>query len=463
MAGWDLATNGGFIAQLSLDGVIQFSASLTFPVVAMTIDGLGRPFVTVITDGDDGFSVERLEPDGSESSWIVSLPWEPNQPVAVAADQNGDAWIFGENYAGNGVLWRFDSQGNQTLLQAVAGSGAGSLAVDSAGNAYIGGYTAAATSMKNSLATCGTSYLAVYAPDGSLLQSTYVPGAGGGALAYLTTGPNSTIYAVAAAPGEQGGSILARFSPNPAAQTVPLACMGSAATYGTGPIAPGEIVTLFGSGLGPVQGMKTQATLESPFPTMVANVEVIFDGKPAPLLWVQDAQINVVVPWELTPGQTTQVCVLNNEVPTNCLTWPVVQTAPGVFTVDGTYAAALNGDGTINSAANPAKLGSVVSVFATGLGPINPPQADGSLVGLPLPLNQISATASYAPECSDPLFCANLPLTVYYAGPAPFELAGLTQINVQTPPVTASAQYPYAGEMSISGPYQGFRVYLAGP
>jgi hypothetical protein len=43
----------------------------------------------------------------------------------------------------------------------------------------------------------------------------------------------------------------------------------------------------------------------------------------------------------------------NNGTKTNCLTWPAVQIAPGVFTVAGTHAAALNEDGTINSAANP--------------------------------------------------------------------------------------------------------------
>jgi hypothetical protein len=62
-------------------------------------------------------------------------------------------------------------------------------------------------------------------------------------------------------------------------------------------------------------------------------VEVTFDGTPAPLLWVQDMQINVVAPWSLTPGQTTQVCVTYSGAKTNCLTWPVVETAPAVFTV----------------------------------------------------------------------------------------------------------------------------------
>jgi len=113
---------------------------------------------------------------------------------------------------------------------------------------------------------------------------------------------------------------------------------------------------------------------------------------PAPLLWVQDSQINGVCAMVGKAGSgtglaapTTQVCVTYNNVPTNCLGLPVAQTAPGVFTVDGAYAAAVNQDGTTNSASNPAPAGSLVSVWATGLGPITPAQADGTLVGLPLP------------------------------------------------------------------------------
>src|ERR1039457_3132609 len=138
-----------------------------------------------------------------------------------------------------------------------------------------------------------------------------------------------------------------RLSPDSNVRTYQRACLVNGASFGAEAVAPGEIVTLFGNGLGPQQGIQTSATLHSPFPAQIANVKVTFDGTPAPLLWVQDAQINAVVPWSLTPGQTTHVCVSYNAVETNCLAWPVAQTAEGLFMVDGTYAAALNEDGTI--------------------------------------------------------------------------------------------------------------------
>jgi len=450
VAGWNLTTNGGFIVRLTLDGVIEFNASLTSPVMAVTIDGLGRPFVTIAPGGFDSYAVERLNPDGSETSWVISPPWQANELPAVAADQNGNAWIFGEEYPNNVVLWRFDAQGDQTLMQTVAGTGAGSLAVDIAGNAYLSGYSTSVIPMKNSLATCGTSYLGVFAPDGSILQSTYIPGAGNGGLGYFTMGPNSTLYAVGAAPGANSGSLLVRFSQNGDARTVPLVCMGSAATYGTGPIAPGEIVTLFGNGLGPEQGIQTQATLQSLFPMQVAGVKVTFDGNPAPLLWVQDGQINVVAPWSLTPGDSTQVCVSNNQAQTNCLTWPVVQTAPGVFTVDGTYAAALNQDGTVNTATNPAQAGSVVSIFATGMGPINPSPPDGSLLEPPLPVDVLPMAVVYNAGCFFVFYCTFTDPTVSYQGPASLEVAGLTQISFQAPPPITNSNATSGGDFWLT-------------
>jgi uncharacterized protein (TIGR03437 family) len=236
--------------------------------------------------------------------------------------------------------------------------------------------------------------------------------------------------------------------------------VGSSASLVIGAMAPGELVTLFGNGLGPQQGIATQATPQSPYPTQAANVQVTFDGTPAPLLWVQDAQINVVAPWSLSPGRKTEVCVSYNAVQTNCLNWPVVQTAPAVFTVDGIHAAALNQDGTLNSADNPAPLGSIVSVFATGLGPIAPPQANGTLMGLPLPTNVLTVGVEADFTIGIPFGVAvTTPFDVKYAGPAPSLVAGASQINFQV------GEFPSYGAvyLNLASTYSpGFEVYIAG-
>ena len=177
---------------------------------------------------------------------------------------------------------------------------------------------------------------------------------------YLRPGRRAKAWPTQTGPfpaGTTGGIFLSNLSStasNSPAPTYSLACAGSSASLAIGSVSAGEVVTLFGNGLGPQQGVQAHIAPPSSNPTRMADAQVTFDGTPAPLLWVQDTQINLVAPWSLTPGQSTQVCVSYNNVNTNCLTLPVVQATPAVFMVDGRYAAALNQDGTYNSAANPA-------------------------------------------------------------------------------------------------------------
>jgi uncharacterized protein (TIGR03437 family) len=325
----------------------------------------------------------------------------------------------------------------------------------------------------------------VFAPDGSILQTTYLPGAGAASWAgfpgfsgLVAVSADSSVFVLDSydgsigptrtgpfpAPSGSGGSsaILFHLSPNASASLAPLACMGNAATFAIGPVAPGELVALYGSGLGPRQGVPTQATRTTPFPTQAAGVEVTFDGTPAPLLWVQDAQINLAVPWSVS-GPATKVCVTYNQVPTNCLSWPVAAVSPGVFTTDGVHAAAWNQDGTFNSAANPAPLNSIVSILATGLGPIGPAQADGSLVGSPLPVNTLPVQL----QCQGIANCpAEIAYSTLYAGPAPDEIAGVSQIDFYaSDAVLDDGLVPlYVAVQTPSGPVlsNAFQIYVTG-
>jgi uncharacterized protein (TIGR03437 family) len=104
----------------------------------------------------------------------------------------------------------------------------------------------------------------------------------------------------------------------------------------------------------------------------------------------------------------------------------VAQTAPGVFTADGSgrgQAAAVNQDGTKNGAAAPAAAGSVISLFATGEGQTFPAGVDGKLAGDPLPHPVAVVTVTIG----------GAPAEVRYAGAAPGQIAGLMQVNVVVP------------------------------
>jgi uncharacterized protein (TIGR03437 family) len=471
---------------------IDYTRILAGSPTSIAVDSSGAAFIggyATIQGVATGY-LARLDPGGS-AGFYARLPQEIGPAVAV--DANGNVALFA-----NGLLDRVDAAGAVSVSTAVAGADRAAFALDAAGTAYITGATTQLRPVKNSLGTCGwdsdtspaptpetANWLSVIAPDGSLLQTTYIPGGGGTVAAnavvpLIATGPNSTVYVLATAGASfapthaspllqtgNGAGALFRLSPNANAQTFPLACVGDAASFNTGPISPGEIVTLFGNGLGPQQGVQTQATLQSPCPAKAGNVEVTFDGTPAPLLWVQDAQINAVVPWSVTPGRNTQICFTYNNVKTNCLTWPVVETAPAVFTVDGVHAAAVNQDGTPNSADNPAPVGSIVSIWATGLGPITPAQPDGTLVGLPLPGNvlPVGVVNEWATPGLWPCGCGggsgSDPLVVTYAGPAPYMVAGASQINFQVPHYRVGTFGAlYLTLPSAQSP--GFQIYVAG-
>jgi uncharacterized protein (TIGR03437 family) len=193
-----------------------------------------------------------------------------------------------------------------------------------------------------------------------------------------------------------------------------------------GPIAPGEIVVIYGVGLGPdplVQGQPQNGS----FGNQVAGVQVLFNGVPGPVLYAWTKQVAAVVPFEVAVGGSARVQVLYSGQTVFDQTVAVSYAVPGVATADASgsgQAAAINQDGSRNSPANPAKLGSVVSLFWTGGGQMFPALTDGQLTTdatLPGPGVPVSALVG------------GLTSTVQYVGIAPTYVSGLLQINIQIP------------------------------
>lgn len=470
-------TETAYVVRINAAGTaIDYTAQVNGDPTSIAVDASGAAYVSGTETNPQGVNtgfLARLAPDGSAGYYSI-FPNGRSQTVAV--DAGGNVVLFG-----GGLVQRIDSTGAVAVSTATGGNTA--FALDSAGNAYVTVVTNHMVPVKNSLATCAidlsspapgySQLLSVVAPDGSIPQTTYIPGGNNLGSPLLAVGPNSTVSVTATAgrgfvPTQTGpfaaqttgGTFLTHLSPQGSAQTFPLGCVGNAASFALASLSPGELVTLYGNGLGPQQGVSTQATAQTAYPKTVSNVQVTFDGIPAPLLYVQDAQINAVAPWSLTPGQNTKVCVTYNSATTNCLTWPVAQAAPAVFTYDGFRAAALNQDGSINSAQNPAAVGSLVSVFCTGLGPITPTQPDGALIGSPVPANVLAVGVEADYTIGIPLGVPETEqFTISYAGPAPTLAAGVSQINFEVQP------FPSYGAiyLKIGSTYSPpFEVYIAG-
>jgi uncharacterized protein (TIGR03437 family) len=164
-----------------------------------------------------------------------------------------------------------------------------------------------------------------------------------------------------------------------------------------GPVAPGQIVSIFGVGIGPLA-------------TYPAPAQVLFDQAPAGLLYTSTGQINAVVPFGVAGNSMTNVQVLYGGQST-AWTIPVAAASPAIFTLDSSgqgAAAVLNQDNSVNSPTNPAARGSVIQIFGTGVDPL-----------------KASAPVSVT--------IGGVSAVVEYAGPAPGTSGELYQVNALVP------------------------------
>jgi len=235
------------------------------------------------------------------------------------------------------------------------------------------------------------------------------------------------------------GAALLRLSN--AQPTLPAAGVTNAASFASGAVAPGEIVSLFGSALGPAVGASLQLTNPLLVANALAGVHVLFDGVPSPLAYASAGQVNAVVPYAVAGRSTTTLQVEYLGALSAPLSLPVAAAVPGLFTSTasgkGQGAILNNSDYSVNSAANPVPIGAYVDIYLTGAGVTSPASVDGLLVTAPfpqLPPNTVTVTMGGVP-------CPN----VVYAGAAPYLISGLTQITVQVPPgVTTGSSVPLA-------------------
>jgi uncharacterized protein (TIGR03437 family) len=225
---------------------------------------------------------------------------------------------------------------------------------------------------------------------------------------------------------DKSGNLLNRTASNGgAAPSFTAAAVLNAASFKGGAVAPGEMVTIFGTGIGPttLAGYQIANNLVS---GSVAGTRFLFDGNPAPIIYVSATQSTVLVPYEVAGQSTTQVVAEFQGVQSAPVTLNVVAALPGLFTISQNgsgQAAIVNQDFTINSASAPAAKGSTVLLFLTGDGQTNPPGVDGKLALDTLPRTAASVSVTMGGVSAD----------VAYSGVAPQSIAGFSQFNVVIP------------------------------
>ncbi len=217
---------------------------------------------------------------------------------------------------------------------------------------------------------------------------------------------------------------------NPPPGPTPTAITNSASGAVTA-IAPGELISIFGTLIGPATPASFIVNAQGGVDSRLSNTRVLFDGTPGTVLYTSQGQVNAIVPYEVATRTTTNVVVEYNGVTSPSITVSVNQTAPGIFTLNSSgkgQGAILNQNSTVNGSGNPAAKGSVVVIYATGEGQTTPLGVTGTITGatLKLPLNAVS------------LFIDGQNAEILYAGSAPGLVSGVLQINARVPANAAS-------------------------
>lgn len=199
----------------------------------------------------------------------------------------------------------------------------------------------------------------------------------------------------------------------------------------TAQVAPGEFLTLYGSGLA-----NTTASATLPFPTTFNGVQVFVNQTQAPIYYVSPTQISIVVPYGTTADSVAQIYVINNGANSNSVSAFTGSTSVGVFTNPAGglgYAAALHPDYSVISKSSPAQIGETVAVYLAGMGIVIPPVQDGAAASMTTLSTTTATPLVYLLDAGGNYLHAK----VSFSGLAP-GYAGLYQINFAVPPGTAS-------------------------
>ncbi|MEI9972608.1 MAG: hypothetical protein WDO73_11435 [Ignavibacteriota bacterium] len=349
-----------------------------------------------------------------------------NQPAACAADSTGSLYIA-DTYnhsirkvdptgaivtlAGTGIAGNSGDEGPASSAQLNTPRG---VAVDDNGNVFIsdtGNSSIRQVTPDGVIHTIAGNGLAGFAGDGGPALSASLDSPGG-----LVLDGSGDLYFADTNNNRVRRLIPTELAPIPTVDPPAQISVVNAASLAPGPVAPGEVVTIFGSDMGPQTGVSALIDPAAPLGAQLAGVVVLFDGVPAPLFYVQASQINAQAPYSIAGQAITNIQVIFQGAVVNSVSAMVAEAAPGVFPT------AINQDGSFNSVANPAVAGSYVTIYATGAGLSDGWNIAGQPAAAPYALPVLPVTATIA----------GVSAPIAWAGSAP-GLIGMLQVNLIVP------------------------------
>jgi uncharacterized protein (TIGR03437 family) len=354
---------------------------------------------------------------------------------AIGADPSGAVYV-----AANGSIYSINEDGSLSLAYSNQGYPP-SLAVGSDHRIWEG----------------GSGFIELVSPAGSAVVGdprAVTPGDGGPANSAAVDAANWMVFSPAGDLYFTDGDRIRRVTGVGKASAAPSIQAGgivNAASYAGGAVAPGELISIFGSNFG-AASLVAASPENNFFAFGVGRTQVLFNGSPGVITALAPNQINVIVPYQLASSTTASIQV---EVDANLslpVTVPIATAAPAVFTANASgsgQGSIVNEDGTVNSSANPAARGSIVSLYGTGLGALSLTIPAGALtISTPYPIPQGPVAVTIGGQ----------PAEVLYAGAAPFLVNGVFQINVRVPTGIAAGNAPVAASAGGVGPPQNVTV-----
>ena len=388
------------------------------------------PYSDIVTETVAGIA---LEPDGG--AVVAGTTLDPDFPVtpgaiepALPAQAAAATHGFVTRLNAAGTAWAFSTYLGGSDDDSISG-----MQADTKGNIWIAGSTSSPDFplLPGSLQLGSTLVLELAADGLRLLVSERIPGGTPSGLwansdgSFTTSG--ASVFSSVSGPGTVSEWLL-RLPAAPVSGVSLLGVADSAASQTGGAVAPGEFISLYGTGLGPAAGAGAALDSSGLIASQVAGTEVLFDGRAVPLLWASATQINLLAPYGIAGKATTTIEVLTPAGTSQALELTVAPTQPNTFVI-------VNADGTVNGPNHLAVAGSILTVYAGGAGALNRSLPDGSIASNPAPA-PVAPVSIVFPQYYVNLFpgglageCPETPERLLYAGGSPGLVVNALQID----------------------------------
>jgi len=462
--------------------------------------------------GDD--AVWGLTVDNIGTAYVTGWTSSPNFPATPGAVQRSYAGysqlpFLIEQNVGDAFVSRLDRNGAtllySTFLGGSANDGGNAIAVDPSGLMYVTGRTDSPdfpiskdaaqkvfggddASVRANYLPIGDAFFAILDPNlPAPVYSTFFGGAYNDEFNAIVLDSNGTVWLTGhtestnlnvtanAAQKTYSGGAASLGGPDPSSPVVMQAMVAAfstvalaggpvvtgltnAASNQTGALSPGMIFVAYGTNLGSQSLVPAAVDPASGLLSATrAGTAVLFDNVAAPLLFVSGTAVSGTVPYEVAGKSSTQVVVEVEGQRSAPLTIQVQPTAPGVFSLNysGTGQAVadqyINGQGTLNSPANPVAAGTLVAIYVTGDGQSVPAGQDGLFANtvIPKPVAQVTVTIGGVPQPN-----------IQYAGAIPGEPPGALQINFIVADGTPSGAQQVVVQVGGVSSQTGLNLYI---